>query len=529
MQAQQKQRAVVLVDGVHKSDNSIHGIRELAVRHNFTPVRLVWIGGTEKMKDPETFSADFQQALGVGVIFEGDLESGKADPVEGLHKALENRDVELVVQLSGSPQVNRRLMNRFAQVAVGYGTKYIAGGTVFAEDTSSARISKPSVGLYATDKRVGKTAFGVYVAALMSGLRGTATPWSSISITHSRGGPPEPPVLAIFNNPHDGKPAAGMELDELYGRRFHPEVLERLLDFGLHGASDVYEDALILSEYLTAWEKENPGAATPKMHVVGCRRAGAGYFHEFAVSNVELGLKAAESASGDFIIHEGSGGEHPPVAVDGTLMLVPSDTDIELLEDFPGMDTTDLIILAHCQHETASREGIAAVEAVLAARARHAKILRTLFEPEVIGSSAEVHGALRGKKVALFTTAPQIVEQRLSTALERDYGVEVIRTSFTLARHHAMIAEIDELMQGSSPPEVFLMEIKARGVEGAGYIRKNYGVPVLYVNNVPRQVDASGALLADNTGLDAEIISALNRAVGRFNEREGKSFPECGA
>jgi predicted GTPase len=525
MHSQQKRRAVVLVDGVHKSDNSINGIRELAERHAFTPVHLVWIGGTEKMKDPETFSADFQDAFGTEVIFEGNLDSGKADPVEGLHKALEGRDVDIVVQLSGSPQVNRRLMNRFAQVAVGYGAKYIAGGTVFAEDTSSARSSKASVGLYATDKRVGKTAFGVYVAALMSGLRETDTPWSSISITHSRGGPPEPPVLAIFNNPDDGEKVSEMELEELYDRRFHPQVLERLLDFGLHGASDVYEDALILSEYLTAWEKENPGAETPKTHVVGCRRAGAGYFHEFAVSNVELGLLAAERASGDFIIHEGSGGEHPPVAVDGTLMLVPSDTDIELLEDFPGMDTTDLIILAHCQDETASLEQIKAVEAVLAPRARNAKILRTLFEPEVIGSSAEIKAVLGGKKVALFTTAPKIVEKRLSTALERDYGVQVVKTSFTLARHHAMIAEIDELMKSSSRPEVFLMEIKARGVEGAGYIRKKYGVPVLYVNNVPRQVDSTGAVLADNTGLDSEIVKALNRSVERFNKREGKAFP----
>jgi predicted GTPase len=527
MNSSAKRRAVVLVDGVHKSDNSINGIRELAARHNFEPVRLVWIGGTEKMKDPESFSADFREAFGAEVLFEGDLDSGRADAVEGLHKALEGRDIELVVQLSGSPQVNRRLMNRYAQVAVGYGAKYIAGGTVFAEDTSSARVSKPSAGLYATDKRVGKTAFGVYVAALMSGLRGAVTPWSSISITHSRGGPPSPPVLAICNNQPDNKPAAEMELAEIYNHRFRPEVLERLLDFGLHGASDVYEDALILSEYLTAWEKGHPGQATPQMHVIGCRRAGAGYFHEFAVSNVELGLAAAETSDGDFILHEGSGGEHPPVAVDGTITLVPADTDEELLEDFPGMDTTDLIILAHCQSETASSEKIDSVERVLASRARNAKILRTLFEPEVIGARDQVHAALRGKRVALFTTAPKTVEERLSGALERDYMVNVVRTSFTLARHHAMVAEIDELMKSAAPPEVFLMEIKARGVEGAGYIRRTYAVPVMYVNNVPRQVDKTGQTMPDNSSLDGEILKALNRAVQRFNAREKKAVPLC--
>ena len=310
------------------------------------------------------------------------------------------RDIELVVQLSGSPQVNRRSDEPLCPGGhrLRY-PKYIAGGTVFAEDTSSAKVSKPSAGLYATDKRVGKTAFGVYVAALMSGLRGTDTPWSSISITHSRGGPPSPPVLAICNNPDDNKPAsAKWSLPKSITAGSIPEVLERLLDFGLHGASDVYEDALILSEYLTAYEKENPGAATPQMHVIGCRRAGAGYFHEFAVSNVEQGLAAAETSGGDFILHEGSGGEHPPVAVNGTITLVPADSDEELLEDFPGMDTTDLIILAHCQAGNSQRRedrlrGSAYWHPVPATL----KILRTLFEPEVIGSSGRGACGAQGK------------------------------------------------------------------------------------------------------------------------------------
>ncbi|MEA1997578.1 MAG: hypothetical protein U9N45_08050, partial [Gemmatimonadota bacterium] len=380
-------RAVVLVDGVHKADNSINGIRRLAELHGFTPVRLVWIGGTEKMKDKDSFQGEFEKVFDAEVIFEGNVDTGDADPVGGLHRALEARDIEMVVQLSGSPQVNRRLMNRFASVAVGYGASYVAGGTVFAEYATDIKAVKPSVGLYATDKRVGKTAFGVYVAALMSGLRKTPTPWSSISVTHSRGGPPEPPVLAIFNEPRDGKSPSDMTLEELYSRRFRPEFLERLLSFGLHGASDVYEDALILSEYLNAFEASQGGGAeeVPRMHIVGCRRAGAGYFHEFAVSNVELGIQAANSSKGDFILHEGSGGEHPPVKVDGTIMLIPADTDLELLEDFPGLDTTDLVILAHCQPETAGLERIESIERILGERCREVPVMRTFFEPEVIG------------------------------------------------------------------------------------------------------------------------------------------------
>ena len=74
-------RAVVLIDGVHKADNSINGIRELSSRLGFTPVRLVWIGGTEKMKDAGSFSREFAAEFGLEVIFVGDLESGKADAI----------------------------------------------------------------------------------------------------------------------------------------------------------------------------------------------------------------------------------------------------------------------------------------------------------------------------------------------------------------------------------------------------------------------------------------------------------------
>lgn len=519
-------RAVVLIDGVHKADNSINGIQTLAGELGFTPVRLVWIGGTEKMKDRESFRREFEEAFPAEVIFEGDVESGAADAVGGLHRALRNRDIDLVVQLSGSPQVNRKLMNRYASIAVGYGASYVAGGTVFAEGTCDVVTEKPSVGLYATDKRVGKTAFGVYVSSLLSGLRSIETPWSAIVMTHSRGGPPEPPVLSIGNSPRDRKKAWEMTLEEIYSRRFQPEFLERLLAFGLHGASDVYEDALILSEYLNAYEASRPGRQVPDIHIIGCRRAGAGYFHEFAVSNVELGINAANKTGGNFILHEGSGGEHPPVKVDGTILLVPSDADEELLTDFPGLDTTDLVILAHSQPETATLEKMDSLEQVIRKRSRETPIVRTFFEPELIGEP-DVLSGLKGKLAAYFTTAPQAVEKKLAAALERSYSVKVGWVSFTLTRNKAMQEAIDTLMGSASPPEVFLMEIKARGVEGAKYIRDKYKRPVVYTNNIPCQVDSSGRRMTDNRELDRRIIEALNKAVERYNSRTGGSFPLC--
>jgi len=379
-------RGVILIDGVHTVDNTIDGIKKLATEIGFRPVRCVWIGGTEKIKSPDSFRAAFKEALGVEVVMSGDPENGVADPLDGLRRALEKRDIDIVVQLSGSPQVNRTITNRFASLAVGFGASYVAGGTVFAEKGSDLKADKPSIGLYATDKRVGKTAFGNYMARLIGGMMDTPTPWTPIIMTHSRGGPPVPPVLHIYRKINDGRPAAELEPEEMFSRRFQPEFLEKLLDFGLHGASDVFEDALIISQYLDHFEART-GSAAKQVCVVGCRRAGAGYFHEFAVSNVDLGLEKAAECPGNYIIHEGSGGEHPPVKVDATITLVPTDTDTRLLRDFPGLDATDLFILAHCQPETATAEVIAGVESALRERNPTAPVIRTLFEPELLSAS----------------------------------------------------------------------------------------------------------------------------------------------
>ncbi len=107
----------------------------------------------------------------------------------------------MVFQLCGAPQVQRPITRRLADIAVSFGASYIAGGTTFQENQIRIRHQKPSLGLYATNKCVGKTAFGFYVACLLSGMKGFKTTWEPIIITHSRGGPPEPIVLKI----HRGK------------------------------------------------------------------------------------------------------------------------------------------------------------------------------------------------------------------------------------------------------------------------------------------------------------------------------------
>ena len=510
-------RAVFLIDGVHKVDNIVGGVKWLCGEHDCIAAGLVWIGGSEKISDMDSYCAELEQALGAGVIVEGEVQDGFANPIAGLKAALEKFHPETVIQLSGAPQVNRQLMNRLAAVAVGYGASYVAGGTVFREKRVDFDPGKPSLGLYATDKRVGKTSFGIYLAALASGLKGRKTDWQSITITHSRGGPPEPPVLRIGSPPADDQDTP-TTLAEIYRHRFTADTLEKLLDFGLHGASDVYEVALVLSEYLS--EYEMLGNVAPEVCVIGCRRSGAGYFHEFAVSNVLAGLEQAKILEGNIIIHEGSGAEHPPVKVDGTVTLVPADADLQMLEDFPGLDTTDMVILVHCQPETADSMEIDYLEDFIRGRNPGVPIVRTMFETEVVGNQDTALENLSGSTCACFTTAPRLAHNRIRQALENRYSTEVVSVSSSLSRDKAMRAEIDSLMQDSNPPDTFLFEIKARGVEGVKYVREKYDCPTMYLSNIPREVEESGNSKSDNSNLDSLLIRALASCDKRYHSKK---------
>ena len=509
-------KAVFLIDGVHKVDNIIAGVNELCGEHDSIAAGLVWIGGTEKISSIDSYCAELQKALKVEVIVEGDVKDGFANPIEGLRRAMDKFNPGTVIQLSGAPQVNRQLMNRLAALAVSYGASYIAGGTVFREKRVDFDPGKPSLGLYATDKRVGKTSFGIYLAALASGLKGRKTDWQSITITHSRGGPPEPPVLRIGNPPKTDQDFPA-NLEDIYNQRFSANTVEKLLDFGLHGASDVFEDAYILSEYIT--EYESMGLAAPEVCVVGCRRSGAGYFHEFAVSNVLKGLERARDLAGNIIMHEGSGAEHPPVHVDGTVTIVPADADLQLMEDFPGLDTTDMVILAHCQPETADSMEIDYLEDFIRSRNPKVPIVRTMFEAEVIGNQDRALDTLSGNSCACFMTAPQLVHGRISQTLENIYSTDVILISSSLTKDKVMRAEIDSLMNDSVPPDVFLFEIKARGVEGARYVREKYDRPVLYLNNAPHEVEESGNAKVDNSNLDSLLIRTLATCEKRYHSK----------
>lgn len=142
-----------------------------------------------------------------------------------------------------------------------------------------------------------------------------------------------------------------------------------------------------------------------------------------------------------------------------------------------------------------------------------------------MGEYEEMRRELAGKSVMYLGTAPKKVKNKILSSLEQNYGCNVIASSFELSRDDLMRRDIDNAMEANEKPDMFLIEIKARGVEGAKYIREKYGVPCKYLNNIPVEVDRCGNRVEKNKNLDSVILEALNRGVERFNKREGATFP----
>ncbi len=511
-----KKKALFLIDGVHKPDNTLYSLKELCRQRDVEVEALMWIGGTEKIVSRESFSGKFEKDLGRKVIFpSSEDKDGAEDALRSLLR--EKKDIKAVIQLSGAPQIFRERTLEFARISVSLGASYIAGGTVFSEQRISLEHNKPSIGLYATNKRVGKTAFGSYVAGLICGIKGLETPWKPVLITHSRGGPPDPPLIEIYRE-GSSKKTEELTLNELLSSRFKPRYLSRLLDFNLHGASDVFEDALIISSYLDLIQEE--GKEVPYISLIGCRRAGAGYFNEFAVSNVKLGVKKANSIPANLVIHEGSGAEHPPVAVQGVVFLVPSDINPTELKNFPGLEKSILFIIANCQNESSTPEKVREIKKAIREKNLNSPVLLTRFEPEAI----QKENNLKGKKVFLLTTAPGYILERLSSQIQKKYGARVTGAANSLDRDEDMKKDIDRAVKDDRPDKL-LIEIKARGVEGAGYAWKKYGIDCCYINNVPVEVNNDFSAAPSNKRLDRAIVQSVNEAVKKFNSAAGRRFP----
>jgi cyclic 2,3-diphosphoglycerate synthase len=388
-------RALALIDGEHYPATVRDALAELP--YEFTGALMV--GGTEKLRG----EADY------GVAVYDDLEA-----------ALRELEPELVLDLSDEPVLGPAARFRLASRVLAAGLPYVGADFRF-EPPELEPFPLPSLSVYATGKRVGKTAVSAHVARLLSQDR------EVVAVAMGRGGPELPEIAT-----------SPLEL---------PELLE-LSRSGRHAASDYLEIAAIA------------GVST-----IGCRRCGGGLAGRVATSNVAAGAELALRQHPDFVVFDGSGAAIPPVST-GKRVLVTS------VFDRPELTTgylnayrillADLVLVTMADPNTPHRELAEAIREVKP----DVNVIAVGFRPRPLS-------AVAGKRVAYFTTAAPSAHERLADDL-RAQGAEVVHVSGKLADRTALERELQRI-----DAEVYLTEIKAAGIDVVAEAGAKRGVEVV--------------------------------------------------
>ena len=218
-------------------------------------VAAVVAGGTEKLRGGEDY----------GVPLAASIEEAAA-----LHGP------EVVVDLSDEPVLGPRARLLLASRALACGLAY-EGADFRFEPPFFQPFPLPSLTVFGTGKRVGKTAVTGHLARLLARDRDV------LVVAMGRGGPPEPEVVEVAPTVAD--------------------LLERSRA-GRHAASDHLETAAL--------------AGVP---TIGCRRCGGGLAGATFVSNVAAGMELAADRGADIVVFDGSGAAIPPIDVDARILV----------------------------------------------------------------------------------------------------------------------------------------------------------------------------------------------------------------
>ncbi|MDK2782557.1 MAG: cyclic 2,3-diphosphoglycerate synthase [Thermococcaceae archaeon] len=412
---------MVLIDGEHYPDVTAWAIKQLK-----DVCCAVFLGGTEKIGDIKSL----EKKIGVK------LYSGEDYLIE-IERAIKENKIEEVIDLSDEPVVNYEDRFRIAAVLLKHGIKYRGADFEFSPK-KMLKISKPSITILGTGKRVGKTAVSGFVART---LKQIAKP---IIVTMGRGGPEEPEII---------------EGDKI---EITPEFLVKIAESGKHAASDHFEDAL-----------------TARVLTIGCRRCGGGMAGFSFFDIVDKGVKLAEKLEGDIVILEGSGATFPAVKADKYITVVGATQRIEFIRSYFGpfrVGLADLIVVTLA--DMVSKEKLQELQRVLKYINPKADIHLTAFKPRPLGD-------VRGKKALLVMTAPPEGLEKAAKHLEENYGVEIVGKSPNLSNR----AKLREDLKRFDDYDTVIVELKAAAVDVVTKEVLQRGKEIIYLDNEPVNMD----------------------------------------
>lgn len=447
---------LVLIDGEHYPEVTRSGLEKLA--ESFNPVAAVFIGGTEKIDKLQ----ELNDYLPYPVVFPDNPNSNDLSSL--VLTALKQHPVDAVYDLSDEPIMDYQKRFDIANTLLSQGIDYLGPDFHFKAPLLKKILNTPSIAVYGTAKRVGKTAITGYIARVL-----TKNQCDVAIITMGRGGPKDPVLIK------------GNELN------ISPDYLLSVSQKGQHACSDHWEDA-----------------CTSRVTTIGCRRCAGGMAGRVFDSNVDQGVKIANDLNKDVILLEGSGAAFPPVAADQHIVLIPVSQSIEKLSNFFGpmrIKKSQLAIISGVEDEPEIKNKALIIKQLI--RKIHPKlpIAFTVLRPKPLCD-------IKDKKLFFATTAPQqAVTTYLIPYLESQYGCQVVGFSSALSNRQQLRKDIVQAQDA----ELYLTEIKAAGVDVVVQHAKEQGLTSAFVDNVPIIQPESTI-----THLDEALMSIADKAMTQF-------------
>ncbi|NJD99608.1 2,3-diphosphoglycerate synthetase [Thermococcus sp. LS1] len=410
---------LALIDGEHYPDVTAWAIKKLG-----DVCCAVFLGGSEKIGS----IGEVERKIGVKVYHSPNY-------LDALRRALEENEVDEVVDLSDEPVLNYEDRFRIASLCMLYGVSY-RGADFHFKPKPLKKTKKPSLAVIGTGKRVGKTAVSGFIART---LKEIAKP---VIVTMGRGGPEEPELIK--------------------GDKFEitPEFLLKFAESGKHAASDHFEDAL-----------------TSRVTTIGCRRCGGGMagFPFFDV--VDEGVKLAENLPNDLIILEGSGATFPAYRADGYVVVVGARQKLDFVRGYFGtfrLSLADIVVVTMA--DSVGEERLRALREAILGINPDADLHFTAFHPRPLGD-------VSGKRLGLVMTSSEALP-KAKKHLE-GLGAEVPHTSGNLSKRPLLWKDL-ESFRGI---DAVAVELKAAAVDVVTRWALEQGIEVIYLDNEPVNID----------------------------------------
>lgn len=446
-----QKKILCLVDGEHYPPVTEWAVEGIQQKGGIID-GLVFLGGTEKIGDrlENLFNTDRYTLY-------ADTET-KEFPVALIKRAVEEQQPDLVVDLSDVPVIDYKKRFRIASALLNQQVTYAGADFIFHPPAQNDTVTKPSITILGTGKRIGKTAVSITTSRTLK-QHGK----QPAVIAMGRGGPEEPVVVDTRD----------IEIT--------PEYLLQVVQEGKHAASDYWENAVLAD-----------------IPAIGCRRCGGGFAGNPFITNVPEGVKIANKLPVDLVIMEGSGPTLPPVKTGGKIIVVgahqPVDQVTGYLDEFRLLQA-DLVVVTMCEEPSADKNKIETLFNAIQKINPEADIALTKFRPQPMGD-------IEDKNIFLATTAPEGVLVSIISYLEEQYHCTVVGHSTQLSNRTLLK---QDLQKHIADADVLLTEIKAASIDIAAKTAREHDLETIFMHNRPLLVGGNV------TSLDEAILAVSNK------------------